>query len=109
MYGISYSEEKVRFKLILEEKDSYYLLRCQPYIGDKTYELYRVYPTRAPFFFTLKQEPTVQYLFSNLREAAVINCLNENGFSLHILAEDIEAFKNTVLKEWAELFVIEGG
>jgi len=108
MYGISYSEEKVRFKLILEEKDSYYLLRCQPYIGDKTYELYRVYPTRAPFFFTLKQEPTVQYLFSNLREAAVINCLNENGFSLHILAEDIEAFKNTVLKEWAELFVIEG-
>ena len=109
MYVISYSQEKLQFKLILEEKDSYYVLRCQPYIGDKAYDLYRVYPTRAPFFFTLKRDPTVQYLFSNLQEAAVINYLKESGFALYILAEDIEEFKSTILKEWAELFVIEGG
>ena len=77
---------KLRFKLILEAKDSYYLLRCQPCIGDKAYELYRVYPTKAPFFFTLKRDPTVQYLFSNLQEAAVINYLKESGFAGSIRA-----------------------
>lgn len=106
MLPITFSDEKVIFGLTLKEKKDHFKLNCQAYIKNKAFDIQHVLPPKSPFFFYLKKDDTVHYLFSNLKEAAIVNAFNYTGFELTILKEDLPQFNTNVLNEWTEEFPV---
>jgi superfamily II DNA or RNA helicase len=107
MQPIRFSDERIRFKLVLTEHPEYFSLSCNAFLNGEKREIEAVFSAWTPFFITLKPDKRMHYLFSSLKEAEIIRDFDNSKFRVTIFKNDFAAFNQSVLNVLSADFPVE--
>jgi len=107
MRPISFSDQKITFKLIVTERMHHFSIQCKAYLNDSNVVVQALFPPRHPFFISLKQNHDLYYLFSSLEEAMAISEFVEWNYNTRISKSRFENFKRSILLPLAGVITVE--